>query len=97
MTGSRDPRAGAVPRALVALAALLFAGASSWAFDAEQEAKLLPLAPEYPEWDLAGTAVALDGTTAVVGAPDAYHTPEFSGAAYVFTRDGHVWGQLTEL
>lgn len=43
-----------------------------------------------------GSAVAVDGTTAVVGA--IFHTsPGFAGAAYVFTRSGATWSQQAKL
>ncbi len=48
--------------------------------------------------DLFGTAVAVSGTTAIVGAPD--HTVSGhanQGAAYVFTLSGGTWSQTGEL
>lgn len=44
--------------------------------------------------DLFGVSVAVDGDTAVVGAPR--HNNE-NGAAYIFTRTGGVWSQTIEL
>ena len=42
-----------------------------------------------------GTAVALDGTTLVVGAPNA--GAPAAGAAYVFTLDGATWSEATRI
>ncbi len=42
-------------------------------------------------------AVAADGTTAVVGAPDAYGPNGTDGAVYVIERDGDDWQQAAEL
>jgi hypothetical protein len=46
-----------------------------------------------------GTAVALDGDTALVGAPDHQRLPSFltTGAAYVFVRNGTTWTQQAGL
>ncbi len=48
--------------------------------------------------DLFGSAVALDGTTAIVGAPD--HGASVgvyrAGAAYAFVRNGNAWTQQQE-
>ncbi len=41
-----------------------------------------------------GWSVAIDGSTAVVGA---YGTSSDTGAAYVFTRSGTTWSQQAEL
>ena len=50
------------------------------------------------EYDWFGTAVALDGDTALVGAngKDGYAGVD-AGAAYVFTRSGTVWSRQAEL
>ena len=48
--------------------------------------------------DQLGWSVALDGDTAVLGAPGATLTPGFAtGAAYVFTREGDTWSQTAKL
>ncbi|MGH2829465.1 MAG: thrombospondin type 3 repeat-containing protein [Actinomycetota bacterium] len=47
--------------------------------------------------DRFGTAVAVDGTTAVVGAPDANDRAGDSGAAYVFVLQGGAWGVQSRL
>lgn len=44
-----------------------------------------------------GSAVAFDGTTAVIAASQAYGLPETHGYAYVFTRDGSTWAQAARL
>ncbi|MBS1788050.1 MAG: putative Ig domain-containing protein [Acidobacteria bacterium] len=46
-----------------------------------------------------GTAVALDGNTALVGAPDYQSQPLLltTGAAYVFVRNGTAWTQQKQL
>jgi len=48
---------------------------------------------------LFGTAVALDGDTALVGAPDHQIIPGFvnTGAAFVFVRNGTAWTQQVRL
>ncbi|MFI5299509.1 MAG: hypothetical protein ACHREM_15575 [Polyangiales bacterium] len=44
------------------------------------------------------TSVALSGTTAVVGAPNAtVGSNAYQGAAYVFVQNGTTWGQKAEL
>ncbi|HMX29108.1 MAG TPA: putative Ig domain-containing protein, partial [Blastocatellia bacterium] len=46
-----------------------------------------------------GTAVALDGDTAIIGAPD-YQRPALllkTGAAYIFTRSGTTWSRQAKL
>ena len=49
-------------------------------------------------YDSFGTSVAFDGTTAVVGAPDATANGNaYEGAAYVFTESGGTWTQAQEL
>ena len=47
--------------------------------------------------DRLGTAVALDGDTAVVGADGDDDTEDDSGSAYVFTRSGSSWNQEAKL
>jgi hypothetical protein len=44
-----------------------------------------------------GVAVAVDGDTAVVGAPSAANNALFTGAAYVFERSGNTWTQTDKL
>ncbi len=46
-----------------------------------------------------GAAVALDGDTALVGAPNYTATPSYAitGAVYVFTRNGATWTQQARL
>jgi hypothetical protein len=45
-----------------------------------------------------GAAVALDGTTAVIGAPDAQRVSgSFAGAAYFFTESGNDWVQQDDV
>jgi hypothetical protein len=48
--------------------------------------------------DWFGYSIALDGNTAVIGAPYKDHAAEDSaGAAYIFTGSGSVWAQQTKL
>ena len=48
--------------------------------------------------DQLGWSVALDGDTAVLGAPGVTLAPGFAtGAAYVFTRSGDTWSQAQKL
>ena len=44
-----------------------------------------------------GASVAVDGDTAVIGAPAADGNAQASGAAYVFSFDGSVWQQQAKL
>jgi hypothetical protein len=44
-----------------------------------------------------GISVAIDGDTAVVGAPDTMVNGIDAGAAYVFVRSGNTWTQQAEL
>lgn len=61
-----------------------------------QAAKLV--ADDGASSDQLGWSVALDGDTAVLGAPGATLTPGFAtGAAYVFTRSGDTWSQTAKL
>ena len=64
-----------------------FSGTALW----PQQAKLVP--NDAGEDDNAGFAVALDGDTAVIGAP--YHNNV--GAVYVFVRNGTTWTQQAKL
>ena len=66
-------------------------GGGGWSFEAELAA--LDAAPG----DLFGAAVAIDGDTAVVGAPADDDAGATSGAAYVFARSGAVWTQQAKL
>jgi hypothetical protein len=45
--------------------------------------------PLFTDGDLFGRSVALDGTTAIIGAPGA--SVQFTGAAYVFVLSGSTW------
>ncbi len=44
-----------------------------------------------------GAAVAVQGDTAVVGAPGTYEATGYAGAAYVFSRSGSTWTQTQTL
>ena len=57
------------------------------------EAKLIPSGFNGLFDDLFGESVAIDGDTAIIGAPIANGGEPRSGAAYVFTRSGGVWTQ----
>jgi FG-GAP repeat len=57
-----------------------------------QQAKLT--ASDHADSDLFGIAVAISGSTAVVGAPFRHAQ---TGAAYVFTRSGTTWTQQAKL
>jgi hypothetical protein len=57
-----------------------------------QQAKLM--ASDAAMGDYFGSSVALDGTTALVGAPYRNHS---NGGAYVFTQSGSTWAQQTML
>ncbi len=73
-------------------AAFVFARkGSSWS-----QQKLL-LAADAAAADLFGTGVALEGNTAVVGAPADDDKGSGSGAAYVFARKGTAWSQQQKL
>ncbi len=67
-----------------------------------QEDKLIPFGPPFDGdplvSDLFGSAVALSGSVAVVGAPEARPRGQLSGAAYVFERVGPGnWVQTARL
>ena len=47
--------------------------------------------------DALGRSVALDGDTALVGAPWDDDAGDLSGAAYVFVRSGTTWSQQARL
>ena len=69
-----------------------------YAFNAphwQQEVKLT--AADAGERDAFGYVVSIDGTTAVVGAPDDDDAGNNSGAVYVFVRDADGWKQHTKL
>ena len=69
--------------------------AGGWA-DATETAKLT--ASDGAAGDLFGISVAVDGSTAVIGANDHTHGTEKSGSAYVFTKNSAgVWIQEFEL
>lgn len=60
-----------------------------------QQAKLVASdAGDYQEF---GSAVAILGDTALVGAPRANADEAYAGAAYVFTRSGSAWAQQAKL
>ncbi|MEA1053375.1 FG-GAP repeat protein, partial [Lamprobacter modestohalophilus] len=62
-----------------------------------QQSKLLPADPG-PRWgDSFGTAVALDGDTALIGARGDDDNGTDSGSAYVFVRSGGTWTEQTKL
>ena len=60
-----------------------------------EQAKLL--ASDGEEFDRFGWSVAVDGDTAVVGAPRNGALGDLSGAAYVFVRIGEVWTEQAKL
>jgi len=66
-------------------------GGTSWT----QQAKLT--AGDAATGDTFGAAVAVSGTTAVVGAPLTDANAADSGSAYVFTRSGTSWTQQAKL
>ena len=69
-----------------------------YAFNAphwQQEVKLT--AADAGERDAFGYVVSIDGTTAVVGAPDDDDAGNNSGAVYVFVRDANGWKQHSKL
>ncbi|MEK6676753.1 MAG: hypothetical protein AABZ47_14005 [Planctomycetota bacterium] len=49
------------------------------------------------EQDLFGVSVALDGSTAVMGAPGDDHAGDASGSAYAFILSGGAWSQQQKL
>ncbi len=63
--------------------------------DWQQEAKLIPSDGAYA--DSFGTSVSIWGDRAIVGAPGANVQGEFTGAAYVFVRNGGVWVEQAKL
>jgi hypothetical protein len=60
-----------------------------------EEAKLVD--PNGATLDLFGDAVTIDGTTALVGAPNDQGPGVGAGAAHVFERTGNAWSHLVEL
>lgn len=60
-----------------------------------QQAKLL--ASDGVEYDLFGASVALDGDTALIGAPGDGYQRVGPGTAYVFKRSGTTWTQQAKL
>jgi hypothetical protein len=60
-----------------------------------QQQKLVPR--DIVENDQAGSAVALDGDTALIGAPYRDAGALYSGAAFVFVRSGQSWVEQAEL
>ena len=96
--------------ALVGLAALLlapaaFAGGAAGAIPIMNWTDVQFSAADGAAFDSYGMAVAIDGDTAVVGAPNHFvDTPRQGvgfisgqGAAYVYTRSGDTWTQQAEL
>jgi hypothetical protein len=64
---------------------------SSWT----KQAKLLAL--DGAEWDLFGFCVSLDGDTALIGSYNDNDSGNYSGSAYVFTRNGTTWTQQAKI
>ncbi|MGB5324728.1 MAG: putative Ig domain-containing protein, partial [Pseudomonadales bacterium] len=60
-----------------------------------EQAKLTPSTPNYTSYF--GAAVALEGTTAVVGAPGDEQGGQDSGSIYVFTGSGAVWSEQANI
>jgi len=60
-----------------------------------QQARLAPDTPV--DGDGFGVRIAASGDTIVVGAPQDPHEGQFTGAAYVFVRDGATWTQQARL
>jgi hypothetical protein len=60
-----------------------------------QEAKLI--ADDTRMFDQFGASVAIDGTTAIVGASGSDNAGENSGAAYIFMSNGNGWTQQAKL
>jgi hypothetical protein len=48
-------------------------------------------------WDYFGSAVAVEGDTLLVSAPEDIHGPEEQGSVYVFERSGSVWTEQMKL
>jgi hypothetical protein len=61
-----------------------------------EQAELLPTGGA-PDDSHFGTSVAIDGDTAVIGAPHDRDNGDLSGSAYVFTRIGGVWTEQAKL
>ncbi|HQR35805.1 MAG TPA: hypothetical protein PLK30_23985, partial [Blastocatellia bacterium] len=55
------------------------------------------LSNDVTDGDRFGVSVALDGDTALIGAPNVTITASGQGAAYIFTRSGTVWTQQPRL
>lgn len=55
------------------------------------------LASDGVPYDVFGWSVALDGDTAVIGAPTWYSTEPYAGKVYVFTRTGDTWTEQAVL
>jgi cysteine-rich repeat protein len=60
-----------------------------------EQVKLLPSDGDF--YDRFGHCVAVEGDTAIIGAPLADSNDEQSGAAYVFTRSGGSWFETAKL
>jgi hypothetical protein len=74
---------------------VLFSVTAAWAVTAEEEAKLL--ASDGADGDSFGSAVAVFGDTAIVGAAEADDNGPDSGSAYVFMHAGGAWLESTQL
>lgn len=66
-------------------------------FDGSSWSETAEIHPGVPTGDRFGHAVALDGDTAVIGAPWDDDGGTNEGSTYVFTFDGSVWSQQTKL
>jgi hypothetical protein len=64
---------------------------TSW----NQQAKLT--SSDEVAFDQFGSAVAISGNTALIGAPDDKTLADYAGAVYVFTFDGTAWTQQAKL
>ena len=90
IVGARVHRVGATIGQGAAYVFVRHAGA--WALQKEL------IADDGTELDQFGAAVAIDGDTALVGAPyDDISVRPDQGSAYVFTRSGTTWTQLPKL
>jgi hypothetical protein len=74
---------------------VLFGSTATWALTTAQMEKLL--ASDGAVEDLFGSAIAIDGNTAVIGSPWDDDNGEFSGSAYVFTRTQGEWIEQAKL
>lgn len=97
------PRTTPLAVLLVCCLLLAFGAASALPDDSSTtpplEQRDLLLASDGSSFDIFGSSVAIDGATAVVGAPGWHPEPvkRYQGAAYVFTRSGPGWAQSQQL